>query len=97
LRFGASQIDDQNVKYVANTLKYNKVRNISSPLLHIDLYDSQQTLTTLSLGSNYIQSDGAHHLADGFKNNTVRLFYLLSIPHFFLLFKTVTYDTVSLR
>jgi Ran GTPase-activating protein (RanGAP) involved in mRNA processing and transport len=60
------------------------------------LYFCTQTLTTLDLSDNEIGADGAQHLADALRNNTVTVILHSSISYMHLYFCTQTLTTLDL-
>jgi lysophospholipase L1-like esterase len=63
--------------------------------LRIHPYLSIQTLTTLNLGCNDIEGEGAQHIAQALQNNTVRDVFFFSTTHSSLSFITDTHHARS--
>ncbi len=65
----------------------------SLQLSHLHFCYCTQTLTTLDLESNEIGAEGAQHLSDALKHNTVREILSSTVSSSFLLLHTDTHDT----
>ena len=60
-------------------------------LSHLHLFLLTQTLTSLNLQHNTIGADGARHLADTLKTNTVNIIFIFSLHlHLFLITQVLT-------
>jgi Ran GTPase-activating protein (RanGAP) involved in mRNA processing and transport len=87
LHLGWNLIGDEGAKHLADALRQNTVKYISSPYLcHYDLLFFIQTLTKLDIGGNQIGEKGANDLATALKDNMVGHILSIHLSHCYVHF-----------